>query len=146
MTDFDLTLLNKFVLHCHLHSEKLTAELKKCIAGNFCVNSASPIAQVELELSVIDLSLTAFPKDDANFEIYSINLFESCCFGTFKGKQKFIRENLPLLEEIFIKWINNCWQKSGGMIYQIPVRLISKDSKRKVELITNQSVFRPIIF
>ena len=146
MTDFDLTLLNKFVLHCHVHSEKLTAELKKCISGNFCVNSASPIAQVDLELSVKNITRTAFPKDDANIEIYSVNLFESCSFGSFNNNQKFIEDNLQLLEDIFVKWINNCWQRAGGMVYQVPVKIVSNDSKRVVQLITNQSIFKPIIF
>jgi hypothetical protein len=146
MTDFDLTLLNKFILHCHLHSDKLVSELKKCIAGNFCVNSASPIAQVEIELSVSELTLTAFPKDDANFEIYSINLFESCNFGSFKGNRKFIKENNRLLEDIAVKWISNCWQKGGGMVYRIPAHIISKDSSRKIDLITNQTIFTPTVF
>lgn len=146
MTDFDLTLLNKFVLHCHLHSEKLTNEFRKCITGNFCVNTASPIALIELELSVKELTLTAFPKDNANFEIYSINLFESCNFGLFKTNQQFIKENIHLLEDIFTKWIANCWQKAGGMIYTVPVHILSKETLRKTELITNQVVFKPIVF
>jgi hypothetical protein len=146
MTDFDLTLLNKFVLHCNIHSEKLTTEFRKCIAGNFCVNTSSPIFIVELELSVKELSLKAFPKDGSNIEMYSLNLFESCDFGTFLSNEKFIKENLNLLEEIFAKWISNCWQKAGGRLYYKPVYIISKDTTRNTELITNKTVFKPSTF
>lgn len=146
MTDFDLTLLNKFVLHCHLHSDALTAEFRKCISGNFCVTTVNSISNVELELSVKDLTLTAFPKDSSNCEIYAVNLFESCNFGLFKSNGAFINANLGLLEEIFAKWINNCWQKAGGMVYQVPVHIVSVESSRQIQLITNQSVFKPIVF
>ncbi|MBC7862305.1 MAG: hypothetical protein IAF38_04970 [Bacteroidia bacterium] len=146
MNDFDLNLLNKFVLHCNIHSEKLTSELKKCISSNFCINSNNHISSADLELSVSELTLTAFPKDASNIELYSVNIFESCHFGSFIVNHHFIKQNKNLLEDIFAKWIANCWQKAGGMIYKNPVFITSKKSSKRIELITNKAVFKPIVF
>lgn len=146
MTDFDLTLLNKFVLHCNIHSDKLISEFRKCIATRFCVNNHNAISSVDLELSSTELTLTAFPKDASNIELYAINLFESCSFGSFAVNTEFIRQNSSLLDEIFAKWIANCWRKAGGATFNIPVFIISKSSFKKTELFTDKSVFKPIVF
>ena len=145
MTDFDLSLLNKFVLHCNIHSDKLTAELKKCISSNFCVNNQYAVATIDLELSVNDLTLTAYPKDESNLELYAINLFESCSFGSFMMNHNFTRQNAAILEDIFSKWIANCWFKAGGSTYNKSVFIIANASMKKIELYTNKSVFKPIV-
>jgi hypothetical protein len=146
MNDFDLTLLNKFVLHCNIQSEKLIAELRKCISSNFCVNNNSVVSFVDIELSVFDLTLTAYPKDSSNIELYSVNLFESCDFGTMSINKVFIMGNQEILSTILEKWIANCWQKAGGSLYQKTVFITSKNSSKKIELMTNKAVFNPIVF